>query len=242
MHPRSDASRGVDDHRDRRFLGLRRVVGDEVTEDPGRRAGHGAQDRGVLGVHDQQGVQRGDLDHRSSSCWRREPGELRDAGVEQEALEPEDARGRAASRRARPGSPARRLPRSRRRRGTGPGRPRCFTSSAGYVGGRRDAVQRHVDDGGDAAGERRPGWPLANPSHSVRPGSLTCTWVSTSPGISTSSSASSTTSGRAGLDVVRRHLDDDAVTDPHGDRDLARADDATAGAKKTLSCHSQLPR
>ena len=33
---------------------------------------------------------------------------------------------------------------------------------------------------------------VANPSHSVRPGSLTCTWVSTSPGISTSSSASRT--------------------------------------------------
>ena len=28
---------------------------------------------------------------------------------------------------------------------------------------------------------------LANPSHAVRPGSLTCTWVSTSPGSSTSS-------------------------------------------------------
>ena len=31
---------------------------------------------------------------------------------------------------------------------------------------------------------------LAKPSHSVRPGSLTCTWVSTRPGSSTSSSAS----------------------------------------------------
>ena len=34
---------------------------------------------------------------------------------------------------------------------------------------------------------------VANPSHSVRPGSLTCTWVSTSPGSSTTSSPSSTT-------------------------------------------------
>ena len=32
---------------------------------------------------------------------------------------------------------------------------------------------------------------VAKPSHSVRPGSLTCTWVSTRPGSSTSSSASS---------------------------------------------------
>ena len=35
---------------------------------------------------------------------------------------------------------------------------------------------------------------VAKPSHSVRPGSLTCTWVSTRPGSSTSSSASSTVS------------------------------------------------
>ena len=34
----------------------------------------------------------------------------------------------------------------------------------------------------------------AKPSHSVRPGSLTCTWVSTRPGSSTTSSPSSTTS------------------------------------------------
>ena len=30
---------------------------------------------------------------------------------------------------------------------------------------------------------------VANPSHSVRPGSFTCTWLSTSPGSSTSSPA-----------------------------------------------------
>jgi hypothetical protein len=35
---------------------------------------------------------------------------------------------------------------------------------------------------------------VAKPSHSVRPGSLTCTWLSTRPGSSTSSSASSTVS------------------------------------------------
>ncbi len=33
---------------------------------------------------------------------------------------------------------------------------------------------------------------LAKPSHKVRPGSLTCTWVSVKPGSSTSSAASST--------------------------------------------------
>ena len=39
---------------------------------------------------------------------------------------------------------------------------------------------------------------VAKPSHSVRPGSLTCTWVSTSPGSSTSSSARSTMRSAAG--------------------------------------------
>ena len=38
---------------------------------------------------------------------------------------------------------------------------------------------------------------VAKPSHSVRPGSLTCTWVSTRPGSSTSSSARSTVSRAA---------------------------------------------
>ena len=33
---------------------------------------------------------------------------------------------------------------------------------------------------------------VAKPSHSVRPGSFTCTWLSTRPGNSTSSSASVT--------------------------------------------------
>ena len=45
----------------------------------------------------------------------------------------------------------------------------------------------------------------AKPSHSVRPGSLTCTWVSTSPGSSTSSSARSTivAPSRAGRRTAR---------------------------------------
>ena len=38
---------------------------------------------------------------------------------------------------------------------------------------------------------------VAKPSHSVRPGSLTCTWLSTSPGSSTSSSARVTADGGA---------------------------------------------
>ncbi len=42
----------------------------------------------------------------------------------------------------------------------------------------------------------------ANPSHAVRPGSLTCTWLSTRPGSSTSSSASSTASLRSGEPIA----------------------------------------
>jgi hypothetical protein len=38
---------------------------------------------------------------------------------------------------------------------------------------------------------------VAKPSHSVRPGSLTCTWVSTRPGGSTSSAVRSVTSAAA---------------------------------------------
>ena len=38
---------------------------------------------------------------------------------------------------------------------------------------------------------------VANPSHSVRPGSFTCTWLSTSPGSSTSVSATVTASSGA---------------------------------------------
>ena len=40
---------------------------------------------------------------------------------------------------------------------------------------------------------------VANPSHSVRPGSFTCTWLSTSPGSSTSPSARVTALAGASL-------------------------------------------
>ena len=46
---------------------------------------------GVLGVHDEQPVEGGDLAHRGLDLDRGQRGELVDAGVQQEALEPEDA-------------------------------------------------------------------------------------------------------------------------------------------------------
>ena len=73
---------------------------------------------------------------------------------------------------------------------------------------------------------------LANPSHSVRPGSFTCTWVSTKPGSNTSSSASSTTGRRVvGRIAVQPDLDDLAIAhaDPTGP--LLRRRDHPAGAQ-----------
>ena len=55
---------------------------------------------------------------------------------------------------------------------------------------RRHAVERHVDDRRDAAGRGRGASPSSKPSHSVRPGSLTWTCVSTRPGMTTRSPTS----------------------------------------------------
>ena len=70
------------------------------------------------------------------------------------------------------------------------------------------------------------------PSQSVRPGSLTCTWASTTPGISTSSSARLDELGTPEVRVERLDRDDPAVLDPDQTADLAgrghdaaRADD-----------------
>ena len=66
---------------------------------------------------------------------------------------------------------------------------------------------------------RPPRVAVAKPSHSVRPGSLTCTWVSTSPGSSTSSSAElHDLSGRHG--VGQRT---DGAIRPSGHPDAQRA-------------------
>ena len=63
---------------------------------------------------------------------------------------------------------------------------------------------------------------VAKPSHSVRPGSLTCTCVSTSPGMSTSSSASRTMRGGGESGSERR----DPRDDPAADADLGRGEGA----------------
>ncbi len=59
--------------------------------------------------------------------------------------------------------------------------------------------------------------PVTNPSHSVRPGSLMCTWVSTTPGTTYAVSGTRSTSP-SGLVVERCDRLDPAVDDGDGGR------------------------
>ena len=111
---------------------------------------------GVLGVHDQQPVEA-----RRSRPW---PAAARPATAAGTPSTPESSRKHlkpktpascsgAGRRRCR----APRRPRTRRRRTAWPAAAARLTSSAGDGGGRRDAVERHVEDRGDAAGGRGAG-------------------------------------------------------------------------------------
>ena len=91
----------------------------------------------------------------------------------------------------------------RRRRGTVRAPRRVWRRAPRTVGRRRDAVERHVDDRRDAAGGGGARRGL-EPSHSVRPGSLTWTCVSTSPGMTTKRIRLDDF-GRAGGVVPRAH-------------------------------------
>jgi hypothetical protein len=110
---------------------------------------------GVLGVDDQQPVEAGQRRQVGVQARRVQRRELLNAGVEQEALEPEHAGVVQAAQ----------LPQVARDRPT----PEAHVDEAlalgalaldlegGHVHGRRDRVQRHVDDGGHAAGGGGPG-------------------------------------------------------------------------------------
>ena len=127
-----------------------------------------------------------------------------------------------------PKTPARwRSPRSPRLPGTAP--PQNPTSTCTFLGRRarwaaprawssRDAVERHVEDRRHAAAAAAR-VAVSNPSHSVRPGSLTCTWVSTSPGRTTRRRVDERNTRRHV--VERRHALDAPVRDV--DAGLARA-------------------
>ena len=120
------------------------------------RLGRGVDGVAVLGVHDHQRVEAWRSRRSASrSSAGRQVGELVDAGVQQEALEPEHARlvqrsqvGQVARHGATPeahvdvGLVA----------GDGPLLLQCRNGNR-----RRDAVERHVDDRRDAAGRRGPG-------------------------------------------------------------------------------------
>jgi hypothetical protein len=144
----------------------------------------------VLSVDDEQAVERGDLAHGRLDLRGRQRWELVDAGVQQEALEPEHARlvQRAQLRDvARDGPPQK--PTSTH---VSPSAALRLTSSAATstVGGMLlSGMSTMVVTPPDAAALVA----VSNPSHSVRPGSLTCTCESTRPGSSTSSVSSSTT-------------------------------------------------
>ena len=136
-----------------------------------------------------------------------------------------------------------RRPRTRRRRTPGRAAAARFSSSAAtvVVGGMLLSGMSTIVVTPPAAAARVA---VAKPSHSVRPGSLTWTWVSTRPGSSTSSSASSTHEVGVGAGGVRREVDDDAVLDADLDRLLAarRRPPAVRGSGRRAGRSPQLPR
>ena len=137
--------------------------------------------------------------------------ELVDSRRDEEALEAEDSRRRAEGR-ARPRCPARLLPRSRRPRGPSRRRLRLRRRSASrvVVGGMllsgMSTERRH------AAGRRGARRGLEALPTPARPGSLTWTWVSTRPGMTTESPTSVTgtsppaTSAAPSLNTCAMHL------------------------------------
>ena len=79
---------------------------------------------------------------------------------------------------------------------------------------------------------------VAKPSHSVRPGSLTCTWVSTRPGSRTSSSARVETSPGSRMS----RPDHEPAARPVAGRPHARSADRRAGAAPDDAARGRQPR
>ena len=230
MDPGAGVRGGGHQPPDRHLLRTRRTGGDEV----GVRA---AVERGgvdlalVLGVHDQQRVEPGQLGQRVAEPGVVEVRELLDPGGQQEALE---AHHPGVVQRGQVGDVA--------RDGAAPepdvdvdpaaggllldlAAPRPWSSAGTELSGMSTTV---VTPPAAAARVAE-----ANPSHSVRPGSLTWTWVSTRPGSSTSSAARSTLRG-SHRPTARVERLDPAVPDAHGHRALGAAHDRTA-ARTTRS-------
>ena len=116
------------------------------------------QDAGVLGVDDEHGVERGELGEDLPDAVVAEVAVLVEARVGGEALEPEDApvpQGRHLVDIARDGA----SPEADVDREQAPGGLHLGLEAGDRRRGRA-RVQRHVDDGGDAPGQGRPGGAL----------------------------------------------------------------------------------
>jgi hypothetical protein len=140
---------------DGRFLRYSRPGREEAGVSRAARVGGRRDHVGVLGVRDEQSVEGRDLGEHSSQCGVVQRRELRHAGVEQEALETDDA---GVVQRAQMVEVA--------RNGAAPERDvgrdlvsRCLPFHLQRLdrGGRRDRVEGHVDDRRDATGDGRPG-------------------------------------------------------------------------------------
>jgi hypothetical protein len=146
---------GLDDPGHGQVLGLPGPGPEEVgVARPGgrRRPGHRP---GVLGMDQQRRLQRGQLGQAALQPRLVEVGELLHPGGEQEALEAEHpgvVEGAQPAQVAGDGA----APEADVDVRLVPGRG-ALGLQGGHVQGRRDRVERHVDDGGDPAGGRRPG-------------------------------------------------------------------------------------
>ena len=226
-----------DDQGDRGLLGSARPGGEEAGV-------VGAVERAlveqvaVLGVHDHQCAEPGGLLHGQRELLRLEVPELVDARVEQEALEAEHPGlvqrlevGDVAGHRAGPEAdvdqdlPPGHQPLDLERRDRG---------------GRRDRVQRHVEDGGDPAGRGRPG-------RGGEPLPLGATrFVDVHVGVDQAGQQHLVVlevdrPRRGRCLVVRRHDGDPLPRDPDRGRDLGAVHDRPAGADDQieLSCHGR---
>ena len=154
VRPRPGVAGGRDQPADRRLLRRPRPGGQEAGVARARRARGRRDDVGVLGVRDQQPVEGRQLGERGPEARVVQRRELGDAGVEQEALEADDARlvqrpqlvevagdGAAPERDVGRDLAVRRLP---------------FHVQRVDGRRRRDRVEGHVDDRGDAAGDGGP--------------------------------------------------------------------------------------
>ena len=158
VHPGAGLSRGGEDLLDGGVLSRARPGGQEGGVLVGDVLGRLSQDAGVLGVDDEDGVELGELGEDLLDALVAEVAVLVDARVRGEALEPEDAlvpQGRHLVDVARDGAaPEADVDRELALGGL------LLGLKVGDRRRGRARVQRHVEDGGDASGQARPGGAL----------------------------------------------------------------------------------